>query len=204
HKEGKKLGAFIEGGANFLGALGIGRKMAVGILAVLVASFAGTTLDTATRLQRYVVQELASTVRLKPLTNRYVATGVALALGGYVAIFTGSAPGAGGLALWPMFGALNQLLAGLVFLLITVYLVWRRRPIWMMVPPMIVMLVMPAWAMLHQMFGPNGWLRGDQPNYLLLGFGAAVQLLTVWLIVEGVIALRKWRRQGAAAAPEDA
>ena len=37
----------------------------IGIIAVLVASFAATTLDTATRLQRYVLQELGSTVHIK-------------------------------------------------------------------------------------------------------------------------------------------
>jgi len=47
----------------------------------LVASFAATTLDTATRLQRYVIQELAAGAKFKPLTNKYAATGLAVALG---------------------------------------------------------------------------------------------------------------------------
>ena len=54
----QKVGAFVDGGANFVSSLGIARELAVGIIAVLVASFAATTLDTATRLQRYVIQEL--------------------------------------------------------------------------------------------------------------------------------------------------
>jgi len=189
---GKKIGAFIEGGANFLTTIGIPLKFAVGILAVLVASFAATTLDTATRLQRYVVQELAATVKLKPLTNRYAATAFAVVLAGYVAIFTGSAPGKGGMTLWPMFGAMNQLLAGLAFLVVLFYLFRHGRPVWFLVAPMLIMLVIPAWAMLWKMFNPaSGWLAKEK--YLLFGFGLAVQVLTVWMIVEALIAWKKAR-----------
>ena len=47
----QKVAAFVDGGANFIHTLGISLELAVGIVAVLVASFAATTLDTATRLQ---------------------------------------------------------------------------------------------------------------------------------------------------------
>ncbi|MHC4717910.1 MAG: carbon starvation CstA family protein [Planctomycetota bacterium] len=170
HKLGQKIGAFIEGGSNFLCALGIGKKLAVGILAVLVASFAATT-------------------------NRYAATAVALVVAAAVAIFTGAAPGAGGMILWPMFGALNQLLAGLVFLVVVFYLLRRGRPVWFAVIPMVIMIVLPAWAMLWKMFNPQtGWLATR--NYLLLGFGAATQVLLAWLIVEALIVLRNVRGGG--------
>ena len=82
HSLAKKVGAFVDGGGNFLASVGIPLKMAIAIMAVLVASFAATTLDTATRIQRYVIQELAGTMGVKPLTNRYVATALALFLGG--------------------------------------------------------------------------------------------------------------------------
>ena len=188
----RKIGAFVEGGANFLTALGIPIKMAVGVLAVLVASFAATTLDTSTRLQRYVIQELAGAIKFKPLTNRYAATAFALILAGLVAVFTGATPGKGGMILWPMFGAMNQLLAGLVFLVILFYLVRQKRPVWFIIAPMLIMLVMPAWAMLWKMFNPaSGWLC--QKKWLLLGFGGAVQILMVWLLLEGLAAWRKAR-----------
>ena len=193
HSLAKKVGAFVEGGGNFLSSVGIPLKMAIAIMAVLVASFAATTLDTATRLQRYVIQELAQTVQIKPLTNRYVATGVALFLGGAVALMSGpNGPGSGGLILWPLFGAVNQLLAGLAFMVTVFYLLRRNRPIWFAVIPMVVMLIMPAWAMLWQMFNPDtGWLFTGK--YLLLAFGIAVETLQVWMIVEGLITLRTAR-----------
>ncbi|MDE0299399.1 MAG: carbon starvation protein A [Candidatus Poribacteria bacterium] len=192
HTLAQKVGAFIDGSANFLASLGIPLKMGVAIMAVLVASFAATTLDTATRLQRYVIQELAQTAKIKPLRNRYVATGVALAVGGAVALMPGpKGPGSGGLILWPLFGAVNQLLAGLAFMVIVFYLLRRNRPIWFAVLPMIAMLVMPAWAMLWQMFNPNGWWANGK--YLLFGFGLAVEALQVWMITEGLLIWKKAR-----------
>lgn len=190
---GKKVGAFVEGGGNFLAALGIPLKMGIAIMAVLVASFAATTLDTATRLQRYVVQELAQTVNFQPLMNRYIATAFALILAAAVALLQGPrGPGSGGLTLWPLFGATNQLLAGLAFMVIVFYLIRRNKPIWFAFLPMVVMLIMPAWAMLHQMFNPaTGWLF--EGKYLLFVFGLIVEGLQFWMIAEGVIAWRNAR-----------
>lgn len=193
HTLGKKVGAFVEGGGNFLAALGIPLKMGIAIMAVLVASFAATTLDTATRLQRYVIHELAQTVNFKPLMNRYIATAFALILAAAVALLQGPrGPGSGGLTLWPLFGATNQLLAGLAFMVIVFYLIRRNKPIWFAFLPMVVMLLMPAWAMLHQMFNPEtGWLF--EGKYLLFVFGLVVEGLQFWMIAEGVIAWRNAR-----------
>jgi len=199
---GAKVGAFIEGGANFVATLGVPLELAVGLIAVLVACFAATTLDTATRLQRYVTQELASTLRLKPFTNKYVATGLVVFLGGAMAMIPapGKDPGTGGLILWPMFGATNQLLAGLAFM-VTVFYLWRRnKPIWFALAPMILMLIMPAWALLWQLFHqPSGWfwplwnmLSGRtawewQNTHLLCGIGIAMMALQIWMVIEGIL-----------------
>ncbi|HYW81471.1 MAG TPA: carbon starvation protein A [Thermoguttaceae bacterium] len=190
---GAKVGAFVEGGANFIASIGIPLKLAMGIMAVLVACFAATTLDTATRLQRYVIQELAATARIRPLTNKYAATLLAVVCGGAMAMLPGpSGPGSGGLILWPLFGAVNQLLAGLA-LMVTVFYLWRRRkPVWFIAGPMCLLLLMPAWAMLWQMFNAeSGWLYLEQPNYLLLGMGGAIVALQIWMIVEGLLVCRE-------------
>eukprot|EP01047_Picozoa_sp_COSAG01_P038898 COSAG01_NODE_3182_length_6451_cov_2.598394_8_plen_167_part_01 len=84
-----KIGAFVEGGANFLNVLGIPLKLGIGIIAVLVACFAATTLDSATRLQRYVIQELGGTLKIPPLKNIYIATLTAVTLGGMIAMLKG-------------------------------------------------------------------------------------------------------------------
>ena len=192
---GAKVGAFVEGGANFLTALGIPLKYAIGIIAVLVACFAATTLDTATRLQRYVVQELASTFQVKPLMNKYAATAFAVVLALLLAMMPGPALadgtarpyGTGGLYLWPLFGATNQLLAGLAFMVTVFYLYRRNKPIWFAVAPMLLMIVMPIWALSWQLFNAEtGWW--PQRNYLLLSIGLATMLLQFWMIVEALLA----------------
>lgn len=191
-----KVGAFVDGGANFLSAIGIPIALGIGIVAVLVACFAATTLDTATRLQRYVIQELGTTLNIKPLTNMYVATGVAVFFGFTVAMLPGpsGAYGTGGLILWPLFGATNQLLAGLA-LMVTFFYLWRRgKKVAFVAIPMCLMLLMPAWAMLWQMFNPaSGWLWSDLPleKYVLFGFGVVVMIMQVWMIIEGLIVWKK-------------
>ncbi len=196
---GKKVGAFVDGGANFLFALGLPLKIALGIISVLVACFAATTLDTATRLQRYVIQEIGTSVGISPLKNMYVATAVAVVLGGTIALLPGPSGvrGTGGLLLWPLFGATNQLLAGLAFM-VTVFYLWRRnKPVWFVLLPMLLMIVMPAWALLWQLFStevlpgaesPIGWwwTIGD---HKLLGSIALITLaLQFWMVVEAVLA----------------
>src|SRR6056297_1186450 len=144
HKLPQKLAAFIDGGANFLATIGLPLKLAIAVMAVLVASFAATTLDTATRLQRYVVQELGTSLRVVPLQNRFVATGVAVAVGAVIALGVGDAPGKGGMILWPLFGATNQLMAGLALMVAVFYLARRGKPYLFVGVPMILMLIMPA------------------------------------------------------------
>lgn len=187
-KLGNKVGAFVNGGGNFLASIGIPLVLGINTIAVLVACFAATTLDSATRLQRYVIQELAGTLRIKPLTNKFTATGFAVVLAGIVAMIPakGAGPGTGGLILWPLFGATNQLLAGLAFMVLVFYL-WRRgKPIWFAAIPMVVMLIMPAWAMLWNMFNPeSGWLKNE--NYLLFWNGVAILSIEAWMIVEGIL-----------------
>ena len=203
---GAKVGAFVNGSANFLQALGLPAAVAVALMGVLVASFAGTTLDTACRLQRYVVQELAVTLGGKAgvegvqpavpfalLQNKHGATIFAVVIATAMAAvppggaeWTLANAGKGGLILWPLFGATNQLLAGLSFLVITFYL-WRRgRAVWFLVIPAVFMLIMPMWAMIHQLFFAPGWLVSGQPDYLLGGIGLATIALEIWMIVEAV------------------
>lgn len=185
----QKVGAFIEGGANMIAALGLPLELAVGIIAVMVACFAATTLDTATRLQRYVIQELGAALSFKPLTNMYAATGFAVLCGGAVALVPGpSGPGSGGLILWPLFGAINQLLAGLAFMVIAFYLIRHKKPVWFLAFPAVLMLVMPAWAMIYQIVG---WV--GEGNYLLVGIGVAIEGLQAWMIVEGLLMWRSAR-----------
>ncbi|MEM9940544.1 MAG: carbon starvation protein A [Planctomycetota bacterium] len=184
----EKVGAFVEGGANFLAALGIPLQLGVSLIAVLVASFAATTLDSATRLQRYVIQELGSTLKISPLKNIYLATLLAVVLGGTIAMLKGpKGPGSGGLLLWPLFGATNQLLAGLALLVTTFYLWRRKKPVWFVVIPMILMICLPAYALIWQLFNQNsGWVRTDG-KILVASIGFVTLGLQIWMIIEAIL-----------------
>lgn len=190
-----KVGAFVDGAGNFVASLGIPVKIAVALMAVLVASFAATTLDTATRLQRYVVQELANTFNVRPLTTKHGATLFAVIIAAVVAALPppnmtwANGMGKGGLILWPVFGATNQLLAGLAFMVVAFYLARRKKPTWFIVFPAILMLVVPFCAMLYQLgaFNPNGWW--PKREWHLVVTGVIIVALQVWMVAE---ALKLW------------
>lgn len=210
---GIKVGAFVAGAANFLKAMGVPGGVAVALMGVLVASFAGTTLDTACRLQRYVVQELAGTLSagearhacavLRVLRNPHGATVFAIVIAAAIAAMPAPGKewswvnsGGGGMILWPLFGATNQLLGGLAFLVVAFYL-WRRgKPIWFVVLPTVFMLIMPMWALTLQVFFGTGaepaWLESG--NWVLLFVGLATVALEVWMIVEAVLLFPRVRR----------
>ena len=182
------VGAFVEGSANMIAAVGVPLPLAIGIIAVMVACFAATTLDSATRLQRYVIQELGADLGIPGLNNRFVATSVAVGTAAVIALVPGpgGAPGTGGLLLWPMFGATNQLLAGLAFMVIAFYLVRHGKPVWFLALPALMMLVMPAWALILSLIG---WF--EDGNWLLFGVGLLIQCLQIWIVVEGAL---MWQR----------
>ena len=89
--------------------------------------------------------------------------------------------GAGGMILWPMFGATNQLLAGLAFLVIAFWM-WRRRiPIWFITLPMLFMLVLPAWVMVLNL---TAWINAPNPNSVLIFVAIVTLFLEAWMLVE--------------------
>ena len=203
-----KLHAFVDGSSNFLESMGITELISLALMGVLVASFAATTLDSACRLQRYVIQEIWASLGYSPASKgrmrriawsvpgRYIATSIAVVLGALLAAipasggdWTWATTGTGGLILWPLFGVTNQLLAGLAFLVIAFYLWRRNRPIWFLLFPMLLMLVIPMWAMIEQIFtnrgGDDAWW--DQERWLLVGIGLATIILETWMIIEGLL-----------------
>ena len=183
-----KIGAFIDGSANLLGSIGIPKAVSIVLMGVFVASFAGTTLDSATRIQRYVLQDTFP----KTFKNRYFATGVVV-LFAIVLVFSSGADGKGALALWPLFGAVNQTLAALALLVVTIYLRPRSRWGWLVSGlPAVFMFFMAGWAaVLNQVsFGAG--------NHLLLQIINLVIIISmVWILIEGIIKFAKTKYEGS-------
>ena len=179
---GSKVAAFVDGAANMIGSLGIPKGIALVIMGVFVASFAATTLDTATRIQRYVIVELFGDIKLTALTNKYVATTVAVGSALILAFATG-ASGAGALKLWPMFGAVNQTLAALALIIITLYLQTKGGAKWMFAGfPALFMAIMTIWAVIVNQAKFLG-----AHNMLLTVINICILIVAVWIVIEGLI-----------------
>jgi carbon starvation protein len=179
---GSKISAFVDGSANMIGSLGIPKGICLVIMGVFVASFAATTLDTATRIQRYVVAELFGDLKLTFLTNRYTATVVAVGTGLILAFATG-ASGTGALTLWPMFGAVNQTLAALALIIITLYLQTKGGAKWMFAGfPALFMAIMTIWAVAMNQAKFLG-----AHNMLLTVINILILIIAVWIVIEGLI-----------------
>jgi len=164
---GSKVAAVVEGASNMLEGLMIPHVIGATIMGVFIVSFAGTTLDTATRIQRYVVGEFFNAVKLPKLSNRWFATAIAVITAGILAFI--QKDGKGALVLWPLFGGVNQLLAGLALLIATIYLV--------------------KWAMIYNI---NNFAQSG--NVLLLTIGVIIIVLEVWLIIEAIAAIGKAKK----------
>lgn len=179
---GSKINAFVIGSANMIEQAGIPHSFAVITMGVFVASFAGTTLDTATRIQRYVVSELFGDLQIKALTGKYTATFIAVFTALVLAFATG-AGGNGALKLWPLFGAVNQTLAALALIVCTLYLQTRGGLKWMVTGlPALFMSIMTIWALI---LNQTSFLGSH--NQLLTVINICILLVSVWILVEGVL-----------------
>ncbi|MBW2712146.1 MAG: carbon starvation protein A [Deltaproteobacteria bacterium] len=183
---GPKLDAFVSGGASFIAALGIPVDTGKTFIAVMVIAFAATSLDTGARIQRLVIEELANSYGLKPLSNRYVAGAIGIGLALLLAITQGN--GKGGLILWPLFGTTNQLVAGVTLLVLSVWLAKLNRPNWPTLLPMFLVATVTFFAMLN-----NLWGYIQDGNWLLTAIGGTILILDVWVLLEGFAVLRSLR-----------
>jgi len=182
---GTSMSAFINGSSRFLAHMGVPVEAGRAFIALVAVSFALTTLDSATRLLRYNIQEVAETLRLPQLGNRFVASILAvLAIGFFSSYQIDGRPA--GLVLWALFGTTNQIMGGLTLLAVTLYLMQRKANYFVALVPMLFMLVTTIFAMVANVrtFYADG-------NRLLLAVGSFLLVLAVWLTVEGALRFRR-------------
>jgi carbon starvation protein len=141
-----------------------------------------TTLDTATRLARYLVQEITG------WRNRYVPTLLVVVAAGALAL------SGHWRALWPAFGASNQLVAALALLVVSLWLLGRGRRYLPTLIPAVIMLVTTVAALVWQVRGAltarAAKTGAAQPNLLLAGICAALIVLALLVLWE---TWRFWR-----------
>lgn len=160
---------FSSGLGTFISVLGIPTDVAVSFVALAVSAFAVTTLDTCTRLSRFLLQETASEWKESPVAsvagNRYVATLLVVLVSGLL-LSTGQFQD-----LWPIFGSANQLLAALALLAVTAWLVTlgvKRR---FTLIPMVFMFAVTLTSlalMVYTQFSGGGYLLMSVSIVLLI------------------------------------
>ncbi|MEJ6474008.1 carbon starvation CstA family protein [Pseudoalteromonas piscicida] len=162
HLGAGSVSAFINGGSNLISTgWGLPVEIASTLLAVMVVLFAGTTMDSGVRLQRYIIQEWGEIYNIKLLNNGIVATLFAVGCCLLLAFGAGGASGSGGMVIWPLFGSTNQILASLTLLVISVYLIKLGRPAKYTLIPMVFVLVMAFFAgviKLGEYYQKGNWL----------------------------------------------
>ena len=180
-----KLAPVVKGAANVMGSFGLPETIGITLMGVFIASFAGTTLDTSTRIQRYVISELATDLKFRLLANRWSATTIAVLTAAALAFMTG-ADGKGAMALWPLFGTANQLLASLALLVVTFYLKRKGGLKFILTAiPCIIMLCITTWAMIERQVT---FINGRQ--WHLVAVGISILVLALWMFVEAIAAFR--------------
>ena len=187
HATTNKATAFVLGGGALLEQLGLPSNLAKTLMAVLVISFAATTLDTATRIQRFIISEIGAATQKKILTNRYLATIIALIPAIILTLWSVPDPVTGTMkqtawVLWPIFGASNQMLAALTLMVLTLYFWQRNKPILPLLLPMLFIMCITFTALINkaQAFYTQG-------NNLLLSINMIMIILIIWMIIEGVL-----------------
>jgi carbon starvation protein len=195
HASGNKAAAFVLGGGALIESLGISPALAKTLMAVLVISFAATTLDTATRIQRFILAELGSALKITILKNRVVATITAI-IPAVLLVFTNvEDPATGvvkqtGWVLWPIFGASNQMLAALTLMVLTLYFWQRKKPILPLLIPMIFILLIT----ISSLFIKAGQFL--ESNLFLFGLDILLIVLIGWMIIEGLLTVLQKTRKG--------
>jgi len=181
-------GGMLKGGPTVTYGIGLGRfaaligipeKIGTSLGLLALNSFILTSLDTATRLARYQLQEFTD---MK--VDRYTATAIGVAVAGVLVFMkTGGKPA--WQLIWPVFGASNQLVAALALLAVGVWIIkgLKKSANFVMIP-MVFMLVTTIAALFLL-------IKDNLSNLILSGISVVLLLLAVMLVKEAWAALKK-------------
>ena len=187
----EKVGAFVDGSAFFISNLGIPEELGRTFMGLMIVAFALTTLDSACRLGRYILAEFGRQHRMPFLTDGYLGSAIAAGVAFILAVMPGVEEGKSvGQLLWPLFGTTNQLLAALVFATVTIYLVKRKTPHWLISIPLVFVAITTVSAMVW-----NIWGYVEKKNWILTGIGSVILLAGASLIVMACFAFGRAKQE---------
>jgi carbon starvation protein len=178
--EGGPVATFAGGASIFFGAVGIPESVGLTFATLAVSTFLLTTLDTCTRLTRFLIEEL---FEWRSAGSRFIGTLLVLVLPALAAFGTYTAPDGTVLpvwkAIWPLFGSTNQLLAALALITFVVFLKDRRVAFGFALVPAVVMILMPITALVLMVaqHGPFSMLGGISLAMVLIGLYVVVMSL---------------------------
>jgi len=183
---GGPIGIFATGMGGFMSRLGIPKNMAVTFAALAISAFALTSLDTATRLGRFIFQEFFTREKSRQQPslsqNRFIATFCTIAAASLLA-FSGSSQ-----SIWPLFGTANQLLAAIVLLTMTIWFSKLKRKNLFVKIPMVFMFAVTLTAL-----GNLIYKNAVTQNWALLVIGILLMILAIFLIIQAVRSLNNSR-----------
>ncbi len=180
---GSPINIFANGCANFMNAFGLPVDVGVIFVSLAISAFALTSLDTATRLARFVFQEFFSKGEVGTesavdesnlLTNKYFATLITVVLGGGLAL-------KGYQVVWPIFGSANQLLAALALMAVAVWLRRDGKGYNMILIPMAFMFAVCLSALVLVFM--SNLAKG---GYIMVVISAILFALAIVLLIEGI------------------
>ncbi len=152
----------------------------------MLNSFIVTTLDTATRITRYMCNELlGETLNIPFMKNKYAATLLVGVLSGALALGNWQ-------AIWPVFGAANQLIASLVLIVVSLYLLSRKRSYLFTAVPAVIMLITTITALVYNTYI---FITAETPNVLLAVINVILIILAVFLAYTAVNTVVKTRQK---------
>jgi carbon starvation protein len=190
---GLKPGRIYGNGIGEFMTLIIGKenlKFAVTFGAMAFSTFVFDTLDVCTRLGRYIIQEVFG---WKTQVGAMGATLLTMALPAYFIIFSGEGTW---VKFWTLFGASNQLLAGLTLLSVTMWLYQARKRIAFTLIPMIFVLTITLWS-LTDLTIANFKKASALDAFALANFIASATLivLALYLAITALLKVRREKRE---------
>ncbi len=173
---GGPIVAFAVGFGKVAGSIpGISAVAGVYFGMLMLNAFVITTLDTSTRLGRFILTE-ASGGRYKSFNNRWLTSAITVAAAGLIS-------STGGInIIWPIFGAANQLVAALTLVVVSAYLIGVRKPRIYTVIPAIFMLITTIAALIYKMI--DFFASGGFQGYILGGVSLILVALAVYISFE--------------------